>query len=144
MTEEQAGRTRPPGVTSGSAQRPPQRLAGPTLTFDLTNEVERLRREESYRSGDRDARTLVKEPDLRIVLSVMKKGARLREHGAPGSAAVQTVAGRLRVHAESETYELSEGYLLTLGGGVAHDVEALEDSAFLVTIAWPEGRRAGG
>lgn len=144
MAEQQTGRTRPPSETSGSAQRPAHHLAGPTLTFDLGAELEQLRREQSYQAGDRNAVTLVKGPDLRVVLTVVKEGARLREHEVPGSVTVQTLAGRLRVHTRDEAYELPQSTLLTFGGGVAHDVEALEESAFLVTIAWPEGRPDGG
>ena len=61
MNDTLTSRLRPPGETSGSAQRPPQRLALPTMSFDLVREQELLRREESYRAGDRNAKTLVKE-----------------------------------------------------------------------------------
>jgi hypothetical protein len=33
--------------------------------------------------------------------------------------------------------ELTSGHLLALDRSIKHDVEALEDSAFLLTIAWP-------
>jgi hypothetical protein len=36
---------------------------------------------------------------------------------------------------------LRAGGLVALDRGLPHDVEAIEDSAFLLTIAWP--RRAG-
>ena len=135
--EDQPGPVRPSGETGGRRQRPAQRLAGPTLTFDLGAELEQLRQEESYRAGDRNARTLVKEGGLRIVLTALQAGARLREHSAPGPIAVQTLAGRIRLHAADETIDLPVGGLLALDGNVAHDVEALEESAFLLTIAWP-------
>ena len=141
---DQPGPARPPGETGGSPQRPAQRLAGPTLTFDLAAELKQLRQEESYRDGDRNARTLVKEGGLRIVLTALKDGARLREHSAPGPVAVQTLDGRVRLHAADETVDLPVGGLLALDGNVVHDVEALEESAFLLTIAWPEGARADG
>jgi hypothetical protein len=41
-----------------------------------------------------------------------------------------------------ETIDLPVGHVLALDRNVHHDVEALVDSAFLLTIAWPEG--AGG
>ena len=34
------------------------------------------------------------------------------------------------------TLDLNEGKLLTLAPGMKHDVEAREDCAFLLTIAW--------
>jgi hypothetical protein len=35
---------------------------------------------------------------------------------------------------------LSAGQLLVMDCGVLHDVEAVEESAFLLTIAWPRRR----
>jgi hypothetical protein len=32
---------------------------------------------------------------------------------------------------------LGPGHLLAIEPGVAHDVEALEESAFLITLGWP-------
>ena len=48
------------------------------------------------------------------------------------------IAGRIRMHVESKALDLPADHLLMLERAIAHDVEALEDSAFLLTIAWPE------
>jgi quercetin dioxygenase-like cupin family protein len=50
---------------------------------------------------------------------------------------VQTVRGHIRVRALGRTFDLPTGGLLALDQNVSHDLEALEDSAFLLTIAWP-------
>jgi quercetin dioxygenase-like cupin family protein len=144
MDEHQVGEGRSAGAAGGRGQRPAQRLAGPALTFDLVAESEQLRREETYATGDRNAKTLVKEPDLRVVLTVLKEGARLREHQAPGPVAVQTIQGQVRLHAGGQTFDLPTGHLLTLEPDLPHDVEALEESAFLITIGWRSGQHAEG
>lgn len=41
------------------------------------------------------------------------------------------------MHADGRVIDLPMGHVLALDGAVPHDVEALEDSAFLLTIAWP-------
>jgi hypothetical protein len=41
------------------------------------------------------------------------------------------------VRAAGRTFSLRLGGLLALDRGVRHDVTALEESAFLLTIAWP-------
>jgi quercetin dioxygenase-like cupin family protein len=135
MTDTQTSRTRIAGETSGSAQRPPQRLVSPTLSFDLLNEQELLRREESYRGGDRNAKTLVKEHGLSVVLTVMRSGARLQEHKTAGPLSVQTLAGHIRLHALGDTIDLPVGHVVMLEGNVSHDVEAVDESTFLLTIA---------
>jgi quercetin dioxygenase-like cupin family protein len=139
MTQDQTRRSRPAGETGGSPQRAPQRLVGPVLRFDLAAETEQLRKEKSYQDG-RNGKTLVKEPTFRVVLIVLKGGARLEEHHAAAPVSVQTVAGHLRLHAPGGIVDLPAGHLLVLERDVPHDVEALEETAFLLTIAWPEGR----
>src|ERR1017187_2996239 len=58
-------------------------LAQPILQFDLTAEIEHLRREDSWqRDTGRSSRTLVKQPDFRIVLVAMKSATEMKEHRA--------------------------------------------------------------
>lgn len=42
MAEAQSKRNRPPGQTRGTDERPPQQLATPILTFDLSHDVGQL------------------------------------------------------------------------------------------------------
>ena len=128
------------GATSGSPQRPAEQLAGSLLTFDLAQELEQLRREPSYQKGSRNADTLVHQPDFRIVLVAMKSGARLQEHHAAARISVQTLAGRVRLQLLDRTVDLPAGHLLALESSIEHDVAALEESAFLLTLAWEGGQ----
>ena len=135
MTDTQTSRARLAGETSGSAQRPPQHLALPTMSFDLELEAEKLRQEGSFRGGDRNARTLVKEHGLSVVLTVMRSGARLQEHKTAGALSVQTLAGHISLRVLQDTIDLPVGHVAMLDGNISHDVEALEESVFLLTIA---------
>ncbi len=111
-------------------------MVAPFLEFDLTRELEQLHREPGWSSGQ-NARTLVKYDDFRVVLTVLKAGARLPRHQTEGRISIHIVAGRIQVRAQGRTFNLPTGTLLTLDQGLPHDVEALEESAFLLTIAWP-------
>jgi quercetin dioxygenase-like cupin family protein len=113
-------------------------MAAPFLEFDLTRELAQLHGEPEWNSGQ-NARTLVKYDDFRVVLTALKARARLSEHQTEGRISMQTVAGRILVRAEGRTFDLPTGALLALDQNVPHDVEALEESAFLITIAWPGG-----
>jgi quercetin dioxygenase-like cupin family protein len=79
----------------------------------------------------------VKNEDLRIVLTALKAQSRIPEHQTEGRISIHTVAGHLKVRAQGRTFDLPAGRLLALDHRLPHDVEALEDSAFLLTIAWP-------
>jgi quercetin dioxygenase-like cupin family protein len=140
MATEHSGRHQPPGETSGSPQRPAQRLVAPVLTFDLAALLEQVSHEASWEHGDHNADTLVKEPDFRIVLIAMKNGARIQQHLTAARLSIQTLAGELHVRLPDQTVELPTGHLLALEPDIPYEIEAREPSAFLLTIAWPTGR----
>jgi len=126
----------PSGETTGTDERAPQRMAAPVLAFDLAGETARLHGEHAWQRGH-SAKTLVKEPDFRIVLIALRAGARMEEHRADGRISVQTLVGHLRLRTAGTNVDLPVGRLVSLERDVPHDVEALVESAFLLTIAWP-------
>jgi len=128
---------RPAGETSDSPHRSGQPMHGAARAFDLLGELDALRAEPSWQQRDRNAKTLVHEPGFRVVLTALKTGARLGEHASHGQFSVQTITGRLRVHVAGRAVELPTGQLLSVEGGADHDLEALEESAFLLTIVGP-------
>jgi quercetin dioxygenase-like cupin family protein len=130
-----------PGTTTGSDERPAQQLAGTVLRFDLTAELEQLQAESEWSRGDRNAITLVKEGDVRITLAVLSAGARMDPHRTDGYTSIQVMAGRLRV-VSTDTLDLGPGELLVIGKAVVHEVVAVEDAAFLLTIALPAASAA--
>jgi hypothetical protein len=113
-------------------------LRGPLLQIDLEAELSQLRQEDSLqRETGRSSITIAKYPDLRVVLILMKGGSRMRQHRAEGRISIQQLKGRTRIHLDtSRKMDLCAGHLLVLDCGVLHDVEALDESALLLTICW--------
>jgi quercetin dioxygenase-like cupin family protein len=70
------------------------------------------------------------------VLIAVATGHRIPEHKAEGRISVQVLSGRIEFRAEGRSFDLRAGGLLALDRAVPHDVTALEESAFLLTIAW--------
>ena len=128
----------PIGQTHGSPVRPMHQVNQALLTFDLSAELEALRAEPSWQNGSRNSKTLVKEPLLRIVLIALRTGDRMEEHQAPGAISIQTLAGRVRLQVLGETIDATTGRMVVIDANVVHSVEALEECAFLLTIAWPQ------
>ena len=112
-------------------------LTAPLLTFNLTAETERLRGEEHWLKDGRISQTLVKYSDFRIVLILMRAGTLMQEHKADARISIQGLSGRLMVQMPEKAVELSSGDLLVLEKCLPHDVRAVEDSAFLLSISWP-------
>ncbi|MGA7625165.1 MAG: hypothetical protein WCA91_16465 [Candidatus Acidiferrales bacterium] len=59
----------------------------------------------------------------------------MSEHKADATISVQTLVGHIRLRLPARTADLPMGQMLVLDQGVRHDVEALEDSAFLLTMS---------
>lgn len=128
-----------PGDGTKSLDRLPY-LDEALLRFDLQQELHQLRREVSWgREAGRSSKTLAKYPDFRIVL-VLMKATHMDEQRAEARIPIQVLVGRIRLHLpELEPVELSAGQLLALDCGMLSDVEALEKSAFLLTVSWWKG-----
>jgi quercetin dioxygenase-like cupin family protein len=131
-----------PGDGIEALSRLPE-LAEPLLQIDLERELQQLRQEDSWqRETGRSSKTLAKYPDFRIVLIMMKGGTRMRQHRAEGRISLQELKGQVRIHLADRTVDVSAGHLLVLDCGVLHDVEALEESAMLLTISWRREKSA--
>ena len=112
-------------------------LGTPILQCDLLEEIQNLHKEEAWLQGTGpSSKTLVKHPDLRIVLLAMRKKMCMHEHRTAARISMQTLAGHIRLRLPDRMVELPTGQLLVLDQSVPHDVEAEEDSAFLLTLSW--------
>ena len=116
-------------------------MAAPFLEFDLPSEILRLHPETAWDAGQ-NARTLIKYDDFRVVLMALKANVRVPEHKTEGRISVHALTGHIQVKASGRTFSLRAGGVLALDHGVPHDVEALEESALLLTIAWPGTKRS--
>lgn len=117
-------------------------MSGTVLEFNLAEEAARLRKEPAWEHG-RDAKTLIKFPDLRLVLTVIRAGQTLTEHRNAGRAYIQTLNGHIRVEALGKTYDVPDGHVVALDREVPHHIISLEDSTFIVAVVRIEEHTAG-
>jgi quercetin dioxygenase-like cupin family protein len=96
-----------------------------------------LTSEDEWLSGKRDGITLVKYPHMRVVLVALRKGTRMREHKMRGPISLFVVQGRIHIEAGSTSYKVRKKELVTLRTAILHDVQADQDSVFLLTITSP-------
>jgi quercetin dioxygenase-like cupin family protein len=110
-------------------------LDAPLLTFDIPTLLAQLKHEDLWRTGKRNAMTLLKDRGLRVVLIVMHASTAIPSHQAESPLSVQVVEGRLQVRTDAEPVTLKKGHMLALQAGIRHEIEALEESALLLTLA---------
>jgi quercetin dioxygenase-like cupin family protein len=122
-----------PEQAESLAARSPQRSWGPMLTVKWQSELERLLRDNTGENG-RLSKTIVKYPNFSVVLMVMKSKATFPEHRSAGRISVQVLKGHIQMHVLGNLVDLPAGHLVALDREVLHDVEALDDSAFMLTI----------
>jgi quercetin dioxygenase-like cupin family protein len=103
---------------------------------DLQREIEKIP-EIQGNATDRHTKVLVKVDDFKLVMISLNKGAHIHEHKAPGRILVQTLKGHIQFKLPTETLEMPKGSLITVEPHVPHDVTALENSVFLLSIFTP-------
>jgi quercetin dioxygenase-like cupin family protein len=114
-------------------------LGSSLLQVLIPNEVQSMWKEESWQTdAGRCARTLIKYPDLRIVLVSIKAGTRFKQHKTSSRFAILTLGGHVRLHLSNATVEVPRGELLALDRDVSHDVEAIRQSTFLLILVRPD------
>lgn len=104
-------------------------------SFSLSDEISQIKQEESWEKTGRGSRTLIKIGAMRLVLNVMKAGTEIKTHHANGPISVHCIEGKLKFNTEESSTTLKAGGLLTLEQLVKHSVEAVDETAFLLTVA---------
>ncbi len=115
-----------------------RQLHGLMETFELGQVISWLRDEAEYGNKGHNALTLVKNPQFSLVMICMQKGSRLHEHHAPGPLTINVLRGRIQFILEptglNMSVELAQEQMVTLEETRQHEVIALEESAFLLTV----------
>jgi len=124
-------------MTESQHARRDRPQAGPLVHSRLLEAIERLQNEPAWRDGDRNAITLAKSAGLRLVITILRRGAQLREHRAPGAATLHVISGAMVLQAGDRSLELGPGDLVAMEPGLRHAGEARADTALLLTLVEP-------
>ncbi len=113
----------------------PHSLDAPLMTFDLPTMIAEMKTEPTWETSSRNAITLLKDRGVRVVLVAMRAGSVIASHRAQGPITIHVLDGRVGLTADGHEVVLGSGRFLSLAAGAAHDVRAIEESAFLLTVA---------
>jgi quercetin dioxygenase-like cupin family protein len=112
-------------------------LSTPVILKNVWYEIEKLKNAPTWQlTTGHSSETLAKYPDFTVVLVLMKATTVMSKHRVSGRTSISVIQGRIEVHLfEEQTLHLSAGEILMMDKGITHDVQALEECAFLLTIA---------
>lgn len=108
--------------------------------FDLQQEIDMAEARRPWPAGIY-SKTLLKKQDMRVVLTLMEPGAVMKDHHADGSVAIQVLLGKLQLILDGDKYKLLDRSLFVVPPSVRHRLQALEPTAFLLTISWPDNEK---
>lgn len=115
-----------------------RKLRAPWLSFSINSEIDKLKSEKAWLNGDRNAVTLQKDKNLRVVLISLHKGVTLHEHKVEGPITLFVISGKINFFAGKDKVSADSNGFIVLDKAIPHDVEALEDSSFILTIIQPK------
>lgn len=120
-------------MTTDSTDASP--IPSPLKTFRIPTLIDQMKQEEIWYKSGRNAKTVLKTPWMRLVLNTMKAGTGIKKHQTKGPISIHCIEGELKLNVEDSSVILQKGDLLTLEENTLHSVDALQETAFLLTIA---------
>lgn len=124
-------------VSESTSQRPEgNRILNANLvTLDLPHFMRMIREEKKWNEGVRNAITIFKSNDVRVVMIALHAGGDLPEHTAKGTITVQILEGKMDFSTAENSVQLAAGQMLVLQKNIPHSVMAIEETVFLLTVA---------
>ncbi len=110
-------------------------MDAPVVPIDIPDFLRQIKTEPAWENSDRNAMTVYKTDAMRIVLIALHKDALLKEHTTNGVICVQVLDGEINFSTEGKTHNLTKGKMIALHRNVAHEVSAVDESVFLLTVA---------
>jgi quercetin dioxygenase-like cupin family protein len=107
---------------------------GGLVAVDIRAEIARLKSEAAWTGGDRHGSSLVKGDGINVALMMLKKGAKLQQHHTRAPITVQVIEGRINLIAKGKTQLATAGMIVALDRAIEHSVEAVEESALVLTV----------
>jgi hypothetical protein len=105
------------------------------IGIDLDQYIQQLKDEDAWQKNDRNAITLFKTENMRIVLAVFHKNANMPGNTTSGTISLQVLQGHALVTSGLGTLDIGERQVAALHGEIPYSITATEESAFLLTIA---------
>lgn len=108
-------------------------LDAPYVLADLDERIDQLKREDAWKKGDRNGITLVKNEKMIIVLTCLRKDAKIRDSQLDGILTIEVLEGKITLNTDADRLEIKERGLITLRANISHSILAVKKTTLLLT-----------
>lgn len=106
--------------------------------FDIPGIIDGLKQEKSWIEGELSSVILLNSNAVKVLLTILHGGTEVISYQANDSITFQIIDGSLILHIKDESVVLGQGELLTLTDKVRYSFDAVEETAFLMTLVSEE------
>jgi len=103
--------------------------------IDIHEYISQIKEEEAYQKNDRNAITVFKTDNMRIVLAAFHQNATMPGNTTSGTISVQVLEGHIKINSGLGYLDLKAHQMAALHGEITYSISALEDSVFLLTVS---------
>ncbi|MBS1586238.1 MAG: hypothetical protein JSS82_11910 [Bacteroidetes bacterium] len=103
--------------------------------IDINEYISQIKDEEAYRKNDRNAITVFKTDNMRIILAAFHANASMPGNTTNGTISVQVLEGHIKINSGMGYLDLKAHQMAALHGEITYSISALEDSVFLLTVS---------
>ncbi|HEX2920148.1 MAG TPA: hypothetical protein VHO50_03180 [Bacteroidales bacterium] len=107
-------------------------------TEKLKKIISNLKAEKKWTDGELNSVILVNSSSYKVLLTVLHEGSEVITYQANDSITLQIIEGSLLLHLKEEKIALGEGEMITINEKVRYSFDAVEDTAFLLTLVSEE------
>lgn len=105
------------------------------IGIDINEYISQIKEEEAYLKSDRNAITVFKTDNMRIVLAAFHKNATMPGNTTSGTISVQVLEGQIKISSGLGYIDLKAHQMAALHGEITYSISATEDSVFLLTVS---------
>jgi quercetin dioxygenase-like cupin family protein len=113
-------------------------IDAPFLTIDLPEYLEQIKNEKKWQESDHNAITVFKDDQLTIVLVAMHPTAEIRTLRPEHLWTAQVLEGSIQLTINDKKSTLQKGQMTVVHSGLTYNLQAIEESLVLLTVAGEE------
>lgn len=108
-------------------------LDAPFVFLDIPLFLKQLKKEKTWKQSDRNAITIFKSDNVTIVISILKKGAKISNTESEEFLSAQVLEGEAEISTIEGEFTATKKQAVTFHPGIHYSVTAMSETTLLIT-----------